>query len=55
MSAYIYLTDHWPDRSGSSFIKARVACEAAVEGRLEAEAARQEFVQAAQEVKLFPR
>jgi hypothetical protein len=50
--ALIYLTDQWPNRSGPRFLKARVACKAAMEGRLEAEAAREEFVAAANEVRL---
>ncbi|MCQ4635008.1 DUF982 domain-containing protein [Shinella sp. CPCC 100929] len=50
--ALIYLTDQWPNRSGPRFAKARVACKAAVEGRLEAEAAREEFIAAAREVRM---
>jgi hypothetical protein len=51
--ALIYLTDRWPNRSGARFLKASIACKAAVEGRVEAEAARQEFIAAAQEVRLL--
>ncbi|WLR94847.1 DUF982 domain-containing protein [Shinella zoogloeoides] len=51
--ALIYLTDQWPNRSGPRFVKARIACKAAVEGRLTAEAARQEFIAAADEVRVL--
>ena len=49
VDALICLTDMWPDRSGSRYIRARNACKAALEGRLTAEEARDEFVAAADE------
>lgn len=51
--ALIYLTDRWPNRSGARFLKASIACKAAVEGRIEAEEARKEFLAAAKEVRVL--
>jgi hypothetical protein len=51
--AFIYLTDNWPNRSGPHFIRAQLACRAAMEGRLEMEAARQDFIEAAKEAHLY--
>lgn len=51
--ALIYLTENWPNRSGRHFIRAQIACKAAVEGRLESETARREFVAAAEEARLY--
>ncbi len=51
--ALIYLTDRWPNRTGPRFVKARVACKAAVEGRVEADAAQDEFIAAAREARIL--
>lgn len=51
--ALIYLTDQWPNRSGARFVRARIACEAALEGRTESEKARRDFVAAAKEAHLL--
>ncbi|MDR6670171.1 DUF982 domain-containing protein [Rhizobium sp. 1399] len=50
--ALIVLQDMWPHRSGAHFIKARNACRAAIEGRVNPERARDEFIAAAEEAKL---
>ncbi|MDI5929120.1 DUF982 domain-containing protein [Rhizobium leguminosarum] len=42
----------WPHRSGAHFIRARNACKAAVEDRLNHQHARDEFIAAAEEAKL---
>lgn len=51
--ALIYLTDSWPDRTGPRFVRARIACKAAHEGRLELQTAREDFLAAAKEAHLF--
>ena len=50
--ALICLDEMWPNRSGPQYIRAKVACKAALEGRLTAEEAREEFVAAAVEAKV---
>ncbi|MGO4567652.1 DUF982 domain-containing protein [Rhizobium sp. 2YAF20] len=50
--AMICLTDLWPDRRGSRFIRARNACSGAIAGRVGAEQARAEFLAAAEEAHL---
>lgn len=40
------LIDRWPKMSGSKFLRARVACKAALDGRISADAARVIFVEA---------
>lgn len=44
---------NWPNRSGPHFIRAHLACKAAIEGRLELEAARQDFIEAAKEAHVY--
>ncbi|MCR6502533.1 DUF982 domain-containing protein [Shinella sp. CPCC 101442] len=51
--ALIYLIDNWPNRSGPDFVKAKVTCKAAVEGRADAEVARRDFLAAAKEVHCY--
>jgi len=40
------LTDKWPNMSGLKFLRARMACKAALDGRLSADDARVIFVEA---------
>nr|WP_114713851.1 DUF982 domain-containing protein [Rhizobium grahamii] len=40
------LTDRWPNMSGLKFLRARMACKAALDGRLSANDARVIFVEA---------
>lgn len=40
------LTDRWPNMSGLKFLRARMACKAALDGRLSADDARVIFVEA---------
>ncbi|MDP9588030.1 DUF982 domain-containing protein [Shinella oryzae] len=51
--ALIHLAEHWPRRTGPRFVRAGIACKAAVEGRIDAEDARHEFLEAAKEVGLY--
>ncbi len=43
------LTDRWPNMSGLKFLKARTACRAALDGRVTADVARKDFVDAVAE------
>lgn len=52
VEALICLTDMWPRRDGAHYIRAKNACKAAIEGRLTAEEAREEFVAAADEAQV---
>jgi hypothetical protein len=49
--ALVHMTDHWPDRGGLQFVRARSACRAAIDGRKSLEHARLEFEQAAKEAQ----
>ncbi|WP_018901463.1 DUF982 domain-containing protein [Rhizobium sp. 2MFCol3.1] len=40
------LTDRWPNMSGLKFLRARMACKAALDGRMSADDARVIFVEA---------
>jgi hypothetical protein len=50
--ALILLTDHWPDLRGPSFVRARSACRAALDGRRSPEDARRHFEEAVSEAQL---
>lgn len=50
--ALIYLHDMWPQRTGAKFVKASNACKGAVAGRVSLEAAREDFLAAAEEARL---
>ncbi|WP_082597340.1 DUF982 domain-containing protein [Rhizobium sp. Root708] len=43
------LTDRWPNMSGLKFLRARMACKAALDGRLPAHDARAVFIEAVDE------
>jgi hypothetical protein len=47
------LTDSWPNMSGLKFLRARMACRAALDGRLGADDAREDFVAAVTEAGGF--
>jgi hypothetical protein len=51
--AYMIDSSFWPVRTGPLFLKAKIACKAAVEGRISPERARNAFVAAAEEAKLI--
>lgn len=51
--ALIHLAEHWPRRTGSRFIRAGIACKAALAGRLDVEEARRDFLEAAKEADVY--
>ncbi|MDS7596073.1 DUF982 domain-containing protein [Agrobacterium tumefaciens] len=51
LEALALLTDRWPTMRGLSFVKARSACRAALDGRKSPEEARRCFTDAVSEVQ----
>jgi hypothetical protein len=50
--AFTFLTDRWPTTSGRAFWRAQEVCLAALDNRMEHEAARSAFIAAAREAGL---
>ncbi|SFB60821.1 Protein of unknown function [Rhizobium sp. NFR07] len=53
--ALALLNEGWPTMAGAPFIKAKVACRAALEDRITPEQARRDFERAAREASRFQR
>lgn len=53
LEALIHLSEYWPRRNGPRSVRAGIVCKAALEGRVDAEEARRDFLAAAKETDLY--